>query len=66
MFVECKDGTRDFAMGVYLDHYALIGRQNHYQPINIPIVGAQAFLMDHTLGERAMIHHAGPERIGWC
>jgi hypothetical protein len=32
--------------------------RHHHQPINIPTAGAQALLMDHPQGERAMIHHA--------
>jgi hypothetical protein len=32
----------------------------HHQPIS------QAFVMDYTLGERAIAHHAGPVRIGGC
>jgi hypothetical protein len=30
----------------------------HYRPINAPTTGAQAFLMDHTKGDRAITHHA--------
>jgi hypothetical protein len=37
---------------------------HHHQPINVPTAGAQAFLMDYSLGERAITHHAGPVRIG--
>jgi hypothetical protein len=36
----------------------------HYQPINVPTAGAQAFLMDYPQGERAITHHASPVRIG--
>jgi hypothetical protein len=36
----------------------------HHQPINVFTAGAQAFLMDHPLGEQAITHHAGPVRIG--
>jgi hypothetical protein len=36
----------------------------HHQPINVPTVGAQAFLMDYLQGERAITHRAGPVRIG--
>jgi hypothetical protein len=38
----------------------------HHQPINVPTVGAQAFLMNYPQGERAITHHAGPMRIGGC
>jgi hypothetical protein len=31
--------------------------------IKVPTVGAQAFLMDHTQGERAITPHADPVRI---
>jgi hypothetical protein len=36
---------------------------SHHQPINAPTAGAQAFLMDHPQGERAITHHAGPVRV---
>jgi hypothetical protein len=39
---------------------------HHHQPINVPIAGAQAFLMDYLQAERAIAHHAGPVRIGGC
>jgi hypothetical protein len=39
-------------------------RHHYNQPINVPTAGAQAFLMDHPQGERAITHHAGPMRIG--
>jgi hypothetical protein len=38
----------------------------HNQPINVLIVGAQAFLADYTLGDRVITHHAGPVRTGGC
>jgi hypothetical protein len=37
---------------------------HHHQPINVPTTGAQAFLVDYSLGERAITHHAGPVRVG--
>jgi hypothetical protein len=37
---------------------------HHHQPINVPTVGAQAFLMDYTQGERVITHHAGQCRLG--
>jgi hypothetical protein len=39
---------------------------HHHQPINVHTAGAQAFLMDYTLGKWAIIHHAGPVRVGGC
>jgi hypothetical protein len=36
----------------------------HDQLINVATAGAQAFLMDYLQGERAIILHAGPVRIG--
>jgi hypothetical protein len=36
---------------------------HHYQPINVPTAGTQAFLMDYTLTERDMTHHA--PSAGW-
>jgi hypothetical protein len=39
---------------------------HHHQPINAPTAGAQAFLMDYTLGERAITHPAGPVQVGVC
>jgi hypothetical protein len=38
----------------------------HRLPIHNPTARAQAFLMDYTLGERAITHHAGPVRVGGC
>jgi hypothetical protein len=35
----------------------------HYQPINVPTAGVQAFLMDYPQGERAITHPAGPVRF---
>jgi hypothetical protein len=37
---------------------------HHHQPINFPTAGAQVVLMDDTKGERAIIHHGGPVRVG--
>jgi hypothetical protein len=34
--------------------------------INVSIAGAQAFLMDHTQGEWAITHHAGPVWVSGC
>jgi hypothetical protein len=39
---------------------------HHHQPIHVPTAGAQAFLMDHCEGERALTHHVGPVGIGEC
>jgi hypothetical protein len=38
---------------------------HHHQPINVPIAGAQAFLMDYLQGEQALAHHAGPVANWW-
>jgi hypothetical protein len=32
--------------------------------INVPTAGAEAFLMDYTLEEWAIIYHVGLERVG--
>jgi hypothetical protein len=45
----CTDPTK-------WDHH----HHHHHQPINAPIAGAQAFLMDYPQGERAITHHTGP------
>jgi hypothetical protein len=37
---------------------------NHYQPINVPTAGVQAFLMDYTLGERAITTRAQRGLVG--
>jgi hypothetical protein len=37
-----------------------------HQPIKAPTAGAQDFLMNHTLGERAVTNYAGPVGIGGC
>jgi hypothetical protein len=47
-----------------LRFYLFTEIHHHHQPINIPTPGAEAFLMDHPLGERAITHYAGPVRIG--
>jgi hypothetical protein len=67
-------GRLRMLMHVYADalarvaspHSGLLVRLHHHQPINVPTAGAQAFLMDYPQGERAINHHAGPERIGGC
>jgi hypothetical protein len=46
-------------MGVFNFYYL-----RHNQPINVPTAGAQAFLIDHPHGERAITHHSGSVRIG--
>jgi hypothetical protein len=38
----------------------------HHQPINVPTVGSQVFLMDYPQGERAIAHHAGLVHIVGC
>jgi hypothetical protein len=35
----------------------------HYQPINVPTAGAQAFLMHYPQGGLTITHHPGPVRI---
>jgi hypothetical protein len=39
---------------------------HHYQPINVPTSGAQAFLMDYTLEKQTITQHAGPVWVGEC
>jgi hypothetical protein len=46
--------------GTILSH----NHHHNHQSINVPTAGAQAFLMDHPQGERAITLHAGPARIG--
>jgi hypothetical protein len=53
-------------MRIYAENTLNIYYPHHYQPIYVPTAGAQAFLMDYTLGERAIIHHAGPVQDGGC
>jgi hypothetical protein len=48
----------------YLKGCICLARDHHDQPVKVPTAGAQAFLMDYTQGERAIIHHAGPVWIG--
>jgi hypothetical protein len=50
----------------YRQYVSLYHHHHHHQPINVSTAGAQAFLMDYTLGERSIIHHAGPVRIVSC
>jgi hypothetical protein len=55
---ELRRGLNEVSMH-YMEIY-------HHQPINVPTAWAQAFLMDYPQGERAIIHHAGPVRVGGC
>jgi hypothetical protein len=50
---------RPLAPVFYCNHH-----NHHHQPINVPIAGAQAFLMDYPQRERAITHYAGPVWIG--
>jgi hypothetical protein len=43
-----------------------VSYHHHYQSINVPTAGAQAFHMDYTQRERSINHHASPVRVGEC
>jgi hypothetical protein len=49
--------TKKIKLSLFLEHTDQV--YLHYQPVNVPAAGAQAFLIDYT-------HHVSPVRIGGC
>jgi hypothetical protein len=52
------------AIGENVTYKQVIHVIQHHQPINVPIAGAQTFLMNYPQGEQVIIHHTGAKRIG--